>query len=603
MYLQSTAQKRTRIELPHSSTEANVPQILSSQPNGSETNRRVDGNDAQIKATSTSIENDTDAVAAQTTNTENLSRFSDLRQDNQSSIYPDPELSRTSGGAISQLPIGADFPTDRPLQTIGTAAINPDGSASTVGQIVHTAGMNPDGTAGQASPLATAPPKKKRTSKKAKASAIVAGDDDGTTSGRAGIEMTINKSRRVTGEKRDRKKKDPSKGRKKRGETPEGAEDEEVDPTVMTLQEICKDPKIGKRFSRAEQIREQILEREKEKKRLKLENEKLWSTTLTDDEAEDEGEGDPGREREEDGEADGEGEEGRNQERAPAVEKPQESSHVISGPQMVVGPDGRITVVQSSLQFNRNAAAEFARGGEKEQQVDDFSRLVNGGSHVKRTPKRDWTVTDEEKFWEMLREYGTDFEMMAATLGRGRTARQCKLKFRKEEKLNPTKIDRAFRGIPEPIEDEDMLGINASPTATPEEASAPGDLVKKYRREIEASLGERLEDPAVIMESLEATRKAQEEAEQEAEKEVEAENARKERDIISGQDRRNRIANGLPVTNEGGDEGNRGPFDGREASAAPRSKQKAAKRKGKKNPHSSGAYDGGADFIIESTEA
>ena len=542
------------------------------------------------------MEHGESAVTAPNLNKDNLVQPSDIRQDNPSSIYPDPELSRTSGGATSQLPHGADFPTDQPLQTIGTAAINPDGSASTSGQVVHTAGMNPDGTAGQAVPKAAARPRKKKASRKAKASAAVVGDDD-PNSTRAGIEMTLNKTRRVPGEKRDRKKKGSSKGRKKRAETPEGAEDEEVDPAIMTLEEICKDPKIGKRFSRTEQIKKQMLEREKEKKRQKKENERLWGTTLTDDEAEGEEEGNI------EGEPEAEAEEGDNEERAPFVEKLQEPAPVISGPQMVVGPDGRITIVQSSLQFNRNAAAEFARDGEQEQQVDDFSRLVNSGSHVKRTPKRDWTVIDEEKFWEILREYGTDFEMMAATLGRGRTARQCKLKFRKEEKLNPAKIDRAFRGIPEPVEDEDLPGVSISQTATPEEVPlGPGDLVQKYKREIEASLGERLEDPAAIMESLEAARKAQELAEQEAERAIEAENARKEQDIISGQDRRNRIANGLAVDDESGNQENGGPSNGREASAAPRAKQKAT-RKGKKNPHSSGAYGGGTEFIIESTEA
>lgn len=600
----STAQKRVRIEVPDSSTDENIPEILTSsihvehttslQLGGSNPTNRASWNENHTESTNTSGEN---GNAATTVRTPNPVQPSDTRQDNPSSIYPDPELSRTSSGTTSQLPRGADFPNGQPLQTIGTAAINPDGSASTVGQVVHTAGMNPDGTAGQVAPKAAAPPKRKKASRKSKASAAVVGDDDGLTSTRAGIEMTLNKTRRATGEKRGRKKKGSPKGKKKRGETPEGAEDEEVDPAVMTLEEICKDPKIGKKFSRAEQIRKQMLERDKEKKRQKMENERLWCTTLTDDEAEGDVEGDVERE------AEAEADEGDNQERPTFVEKLQEPAPLTSGPQMVVGPDGRITVVQSSLQFNRNAAAEVARGGEQEQQIDDFSRLVNGGSHVKRTPKRDWTISDEDKFWEILREYGTDFEMMAATLGRGRTARQCKLKFRKEEKLNPAKIDRAFRGIPDPVGYEDMLGVNPSPTATPEEALEPGDLVRKYRREIEASLGERLEDPAAIMESLEAARKAQELAELEVEKEIEAENARKERDIISGQDRRNRIANGLPVEAEGGDQENGGTSNGREASAAPRTKQKVNKRKGKKNPHSSGAYGGGTEFIIESTEA
>ncbi|KAH8602352.1 hypothetical protein B0O99DRAFT_606306 [Bisporella sp. PMI_857] len=536
-------------------------------------------------------------------------------QDNPSSIYPDPELS--GAAATGAAAAGRNHNFSSTGHIINTAAIYPDGSAP-LGLVVSTAGMNPDGTDEQSAQVAvqiqqpTAPkPKKKRAPRPGKVSAradignselsIDDNGDDNLDDIRASV------TRCAAGAKRIRKKRDPTKPRKQRGATPEGAEDEEFDTAQNTVAEMCKNLKVGKTSSRHNDIKQKQIELRAQAKLRRQTNERLWQSTLTDDEevAEEQRNSVTAGESRDAAQTGGVGNadecEGRTPEAAelvtPVVEAPI-AAH-IPGPRMILR-DGELVLAQDSLQIDRNALADVARGEEIETvKEDDFSRVFTSGTHMKREKGKGWSETEEMKFWESLRVFGTDFGMMAKLFGRSRTRRECKLKYMQLQKLYPDRMNRVSRGIPEPPNNNQDVAPTDEPT------NSQITLEVKYKRQIEAKIGERLQETEAVMAELKALEEMQKREVEEAAQAAEAERNRKRDEILSRSTARKKRANEiLRSVDDDGDRdqenvGRQASRSGREASAAP--KRTAAPRgKGKKNPHSS--HGGGTDIVLDSIE-
>ncbi|KAG9247847.1 hypothetical protein BJ878DRAFT_490901 [Calycina marina] len=412
------------------------------------------------------------------------------------------------------------------------------------------------------------------------------------------------------------------------GNEDDNSEEEIIDRDRNAVRDIIKNPGIGRDFSRGADIRKKRAEERKEKKAKRAALCNHWSTTLTDDEeeaaadaaAEVEAEAAEaselaGVERPDaavDGEDDNDGSADASEAPvAASLRKKKEPARAITGPQMHI-VNGVLVVDQNSTQLNRQAMADAERDEEELEVVEDnFSRLVNHGTHGKQRPVKDWTREDERKFFEGIRRYGSDFDLIATLLGRGRTARQCKLKYNREDKKNPERITRAHKGIPEPPSDDEMPGEDDSlGTATPPDNSRV-DLVDKYKRNIEASIGERLENPREIMAGLAAAKRENDEqfaANLKAQTDIAALSGRiillrgKIRDAkrdfapFHALEEELRLLEG-----EAGDvnvAAKEGGGSGREASAAPRPKP-AAKKRGKKNPHSSGTNGPETEIILE----
>ncbi|ORY60410.1 hypothetical protein BCR35DRAFT_270878, partial [Leucosporidium creatinivorum] len=70
-------------------------------------------------------------------------------------------------------------------------------------------------------------------------------------------------------------------------------------------------------------------------------------------------------------------------------------------------------------------------------------RMVNSASWGKRQATEKWTSDETEKFFDGVRQFGTDFEMIAG-LFPNRTRRQIKAKWNKEDKINPAGITAAL---------------------------------------------------------------------------------------------------------------------------------------------------------------
>lgn len=124
-----------------------------------------------------------------------------------------------------------------------------------------------------------------------------------------------------------------------------------------------------------------------------------------------------------------------------------------SGPRMEV-VNGVITMVQSSVNIDREADADREIELMEEVAEDDLTTRITSKSFMrsnKRFPQdlllpgqgRRWTTEATEQFYEALQMFGTDF-MMIATMFPGTTRRSIKMKFNREERENPARINAAL---------------------------------------------------------------------------------------------------------------------------------------------------------------
>lgn len=240
--------------------------------------------------------------------------------------------------------------------------------------------------------------------------------------------------------KRVRKPRDPNAPkRKKKASTPEDAESEVIDIATTTMSDLTKDLHIGRNFSMREKIMEREAER-KEKARIAKEKEMLEDSDMSGNEGE-------------------EGEEGQNQGDAenadngtPAGTEANASAKTKAPVVAAAGPrirvvNGNIIIDESSLQVDRHQLAADAEEEMAIVEEDDFTRKVNSGTNQKREKNTRWDDDDTEKFYQCLRMFGTDFEMISKTFGKKRTRRQIKLKFNKEEKQNADRVTRCLTGV------------------------------------------------------------------------------------------------------------------------------------------------------------
>jgi Myb DNA-binding like len=114
---------------------------------------------------------------------------------------------------------------------------------------------------------------------------------------------------------------------------------------------------------------------------------------------------------------------------------------VVNG-QIVQDEDSRIVDRHQAVAATASSSAAMPANAIEE---DELSRLVNSGSYMKRERHTKWTAAETERFYTGLRWFGSDFGMIALMFP-GRTRRQIKLKFNKEERdpLRPGAVQQAI---------------------------------------------------------------------------------------------------------------------------------------------------------------
>ncbi|KAI0856579.1 hypothetical protein F4860DRAFT_492417 [Xylaria cubensis] len=213
--------------------------------------------------------------------------------------------------------------------------------------------------------------------------------------------------------------------RRKRAPTPENAEELTVDHSTMTVGELTKDLGIGKRFRHAEEIEQRAREARAKYRLKKLEREKRKLGLLPP---------------EDDVQPDASNENGESRGAAMA----QLGASMDAGAGQGVGydvVDGQIVVHAASLIVNRH---NQDMSNLEEIEENDFTNLVNSSSFAKRVQAPgNWTDEETEKFYRLLGMFGTDFETISR-LFPGKNRRAIKLKFNKEERLRPNRVNAAM---------------------------------------------------------------------------------------------------------------------------------------------------------------
>lgn len=304
----------------------------------------------------------------------------------------------------------------------------------------------------------------------------------------------LNEYSESSGSEEETETRKPRQKRRKRSVTPENAEEIKVDPENMTLGELTKNMKSGRKWKDAELIKAAEQKRKHEyrrrmliKKGLLKPDEDLPSDDVSDAGTPDRDSSTP----------------------APAASPPapalREQSMPTAGQMMLV--DGVLVLDESTTQYDRHAEADREREHLVEQEENEWSKRTNQATYMKKkTTGGQWTALETEEFYDALRMLGTDFQMIAQKLGGGKTRRHVKLKFNREERANPAAINAcligekttklvidAFRGA-EDLEESEAIEKELADAREEREAEArreDEELADEARRKREELLGKK----------------------------------------------------------------------------------------------------------------
>jgi transcription factor TFIIIB component B'' len=216
-----------------------------------------------------------------------------------------------------------------------------------------------------------------------------------------------------------------------RSATPDDAEAIEVDIRQVKMGDLIKDMRIGKKFSR----HDELLERERMKRQKNYMAKKLKGTGL--DSLANSNDGSRASSNAATPAPD--------QGEAPPTPREDQPAATVVAPQFQI-INGQIVLNSNSLQFDRHAhAAE--RAGEMEEEIEDeFTHHTTSSTYMKRqTKSNNWTPVETEKFYHALGMFGTDFQIISRMFP-DKTRRHIKLKFNREERLHPQRVNAALVG-------------------------------------------------------------------------------------------------------------------------------------------------------------
>ncbi|TLS24155.1 hypothetical protein PpBr36_09013 [Pyricularia pennisetigena] len=266
-------------------------------------------------------------------------------------------------------------------------------------------------------------------------------------------------------------RKSSKRPRKERSVTPEDAEQRAIDPSSLTMAELTKDLRIGKKFSRHDELRDRmktLQEKQREERRLRKAN---GGVTPGDEDA-----------------------------TALATGEVPESSQTTSAPTgpnagvgsstqpAALGPqfeiiNGEIVINQASLVHDRHAAAMVDHADMEEVEENDFTRMTNQATYLRPTKIKGpnaWTKEETQQFYEYLRMFGTDFQTIA-NMFPGRMRRHVKMKFNREERHNPTGVNAALVG-----QKVVMIDLAEYQTRTGKALEPTADIEEEHRKRQEA---------------------------------------------------------------------------------------------------------------------
>lgn len=207
---------------------------------------------------------------------------------------------------------------------------------------------------------------------------------------------------------------------RRRAESPEDGESQEIAVNVVKMKDLCRDLRIGKKSKRYHELQQ------------------MDFTKLVREQ-----EGRAERERRI---ANGEEEEGEGHETTEMrLERlaGERSRRTMNAPQMRI-VNGQIVLDDESLHIDRRERDAVDESVMEVIEENQNSRLVNSQTWSKREKVEKWDASSTERFYEALSMFGTDFEIISRMFA-GRSRRQLRNKFNNEERKNPGRITTALR--------------------------------------------------------------------------------------------------------------------------------------------------------------
>ncbi|KAH0609933.1 uncharacterized protein H6S33_012479 [Morchella sextelata] len=267
----------------------------------------------------------------------------------------------------------------------------------------------------------------------------------------------------------------PKKRGRRRAESPEDGEAQEIAVNVVKMKDLCKDMRIGRKSARF----------------MEIQAEEAARAALSQ------------QEREEADEARRAAEEERGLETAEmrierlAVERNQKG---LNAAQVRI-VNGEIVIDDESLQIDRRERDALDEDALEIVEENQHTRRITSQTFSKREKVSKWDAEQTGRFYEALSMFGTDFEIISKMFP-GRSRRQMRNKYLCEERKNPHRITNALRT-------RIAINIDQYSTLTSQEFQDPQELedeLQKLRDEHEAS------ETAAASHIVEAERERQEAA-------------------------------------------------------------------------------------------
>ena len=225
---------------------------------------------------------------------------------------------------------------------------------------------------------------------------------------------------------------------RQRQTTPDDAEEVQIEVERVTMADLCRDPRTGK-MSKAEAEFRAFEEDRARKRQEQIANGESFGDRV-DQILEAAGVVPQPSSRP--------------QATEPDEEQEYRSSQAVPETRIV---NGEIVIDMDSLQVDRQALAEVQRNQVPTEIIEESSitRRVNYGTFSKKIAIIRWTEESTDLFYDGLRMFGTDFEMISKMFP-DRTRRHIKLKFVKEERLNGARIKETLLGEKIPVDIDDL---------------------------------------------------------------------------------------------------------------------------------------------------
>ena len=216
---------------------------------------------------------------------------------------------------------------------------------------------------------------------------------------------------------------------RKRAVTPDDAETVEIAPAVVKMADLCRDMRTGRMSEKGRRLQEweamEAARKEKENER-ELENSEDLPRRRSNG-----GQSSPTPQ-------------------SVAVSVQQNGLGALAPVMRVV--NGRIVEADPTRQIDLRANTNST--SVEGEMVNQFSHRVNSGTYMRRRVIRSrWDEESTDRFYDGLRMFGTDFGMISKMFP-GRSRREIKLKFTKEEKTENQRIKETLLGERIPVDME-----------------------------------------------------------------------------------------------------------------------------------------------------